>query len=323
MDIKNICDQLNIAKQCREYQLSIWQCPQFLFLAMGMLIIISMLGTYYIAAIYTPEPEIVALIVIGVTTILLIFMHLIVNIFEQLVKVNKLKSEFISVASHQLRAPLASLKWTLSILLQNERDLTPDKRMEYISIIKNSNDRMIKLVNDLLDVSRIETKTLELPFKKEFSIVKTIQTVINELTPLAKASNITINAEFAPNLPKLKGDEERIALVAQNLLDNAIKYTKKKGEIFIKADLESNQKYVKVSVIDQGVGIPQNQQGQIFQKFFRSDNIMKHQVIGTGLGLFIAKAVIENHKGKIGFSSKEGQGSTFWFTLPINRHLLK
>lgn len=317
MNIKNICNELNVIKQCREYHLSLWQCPQFLFVSMGIIIIASMIGTYFIAVLYAPEPEIVALIVIIITMILLIFTHLIVNNFEQLTKVNKLKSEFISVASHQLRAPLASLKWTLSILSQNDHELAPNKKMEYMAILKNSNDRMIKLVNDLLDVSRIETNTLELPLKKDFSIVNIIQSVIQDLTPLAKASNIDISFEFTPDLPKIKGDEERIAMVMQNLLDNAIKYTKNKGIILIRAGLERNKKYIRIDINDHGVGIPQKQQEQIFQKFFRSDNIMKHQVIGTGLGLFIAKAIIENHKGKISFSSDGKNGSTFWFALPI------
>lgn len=317
MNIQQICDQLNVFKLCREYRVSLWQCPYFLFLMMGLIIIVSMISTYSISVYYVAQPEIVALIVMLVTAILLIFSYLIANNFEQLAKVNKLKSEFISVASHQLRAPLASLKWTLSILMQNEYELTPDRKIEYISILKNSNDRMIKLVDDLLDVSRIESNTLILPIKKEFSVTEMIQGVIDELMPLSNASNILINYHPSPNLPKLKGDEEKIAMVAQNLLDNAIKYTKNKGEINIGADFDKSRKYIKVSFKDQGVGIPEKQQEQIFQKFFRSDNIMKHQVIGTGLGLFIAKAVIENHKGKIGFSSKEKEGSTFWFMLPI------
>ena len=133
--------------------------------------------------------------------------------------------------------------------------------------------------------------------------------------PLSKASNVNITLEASETLPNVYSDTEKVALVIQNLIDNAIKYTKGKGEVKIKAEIAG--KCVKVSIQDSGVGIPQDQQKHVFQKFFRSDNVMKHQTVGTGLGLFIARSVVEESKGKIWFESKLGEGTTFYFTLPV------
>jgi signal transduction histidine kinase len=142
-----------------------------------------------------------------------------------------------------------------------------------------------------------------------------IQKIIASFQPLATASNIEISIEANETLPNAYVDPEKISLVIQNLIDNALKYTKGKGIINISAQADGN--HVKVTVKDFGVGIPESQQKHIFQKFFRSDNIMKHQTVGTGLGLYIAKAIVEESGGKIWFDSKEGQGTTFFFTLPI------
>lgn len=316
LNFKQISDQLNFVKKCREYGINLWQCPSFLFIIMGLIIITSMLATYAIATIYVDEPEIVILIVLLATFFLLILGQIIISNFERLAKINKLKSEFVSVASHQLRAPLTSFRWALNFLI-NDSGLPPEKQMEYLTVLKNNNDRMVKLVNDLLDVSKIEFNSIKLLFKQKISLVDTAKETIEDLAPLAKASNVTIELRAAPDLPKIKGDPEKIKTVFQNIIDNAIKYIKTKGEIWI--NIDKNNHFLKVSVGDTGVGIPKGQQKYIFQKFFRSDNVMKYQVIGTGLGLFIAKAMVEAHGGKIGFYSEEGKGSTFWFALPITK----
>lgn len=311
---EKILDQLNFIKRCHQYGVGLWQCPSFLFIIMGLIIIVSMMASYAIAAIYANEPEVVALIVIIVTFFLLIFGQMIINNFERLAKINKLKSEFISVASHQLRAPLTSFKWALNFLINND-NIFPERQMEYLMLLKGNSDRMIKLVNDLLEVSKIEFNSIKLFFKQGISLVDMVKKTIEDFAPLAKASNVTIELKTAHDLPKIKGDPEKIKVIIQNIVDNAIEYIKAKGRVWINIDKDDH--FLKVSVKDTGVGIPKEQQKYIFQKFFRSDNIMKYQVVGTGLGLFIAKAMVEAHGGKIGFYSKEKKGSTFWFTLPI------
>lgn len=319
--ISTLTYQFSFRRQCREYGITIWQNPNFLFLIMGGVIISAIIATYAVGNLFINEPELVALITIGLVFILLILAQTIVSKFDQLAKLNKLKSEFISVASHQIRAPLASLKWALDFLINNKTNsfvLGKEKEAEYINILKTSTERMIRLVNDLLDVSRIETNSLKLIAPKKIAIGEIIQSASQNLAALANANNIIIHFDIQPNLPILEGDPERLALAFQNLLDNAIKYTKSKSEIWVKASRANH--FISVSIKDNGVGIPANQQKYIFQKFFRSDNIMKHEVVGTGLGLFIARAIIETHKGKISFQSKEGEGTTFWVLLPIKKH---
>lgn len=302
-----------IFQECREYNLPAFECPSFVFFLMGLINIMAMLSTYFIARRYT-EPEVVALLVIGVTLVILIIGHTITQSFDKLAQANKMKTEFVGVASHQLRTPLSAMRWTLNLLMEGRLGQFTPEQNNYITLIKESNERMIKLVNDLLDVSRIEMgKVILRP--RQTNLYVLIQKTINDFMPLSKASNVQISLEASETLPNVYTDTEKVALVIQNLIDNAIKYTKGRGEVKIKA--ETAGKYVKVSVKDSGVGIPQDQQKHIFQKFFRSDNVMKHQTVGTGLGLFIARSVVEESKGKIWFESKLGEGTTFYFTLPV------
>ncbi len=312
MEVKKFFAKLHLFRECSDYNLGLWECPSFIFFVMGLINIAVMVSTYLIANRFTDQPEIVAILVIAVTAIIFIISHTVTQGFDKLAQANKMKTEFVSVASHQLRTPLAAMRWTLNLL--NDGRIKAEELADYLGLIKESNERMIKLVNDLLDVSRIEMgKTLLNP--RQTNLYVLIQKIINNFSAYAKANNIVIAIEASETLPNVFVDPEKISLVIQNLVDNAIKYIKGKGEI--KISLEGNAKFVKVAVGDTGVGIPAAQQKFIFQKFFRSDNVMKHQTVGTGLGLFIAKSVIEESRGKIWFESQEGKGTTFFFTLPI------
>jgi len=316
MPINYSFGKLKIFRDCTEYNLGIWECPSFIFLVMGVVNIIAMVSTYFIANRFTDQPEIVAIIVIIVTIVIFIIGHTITQGFDKLAQANKMKTEFVSIASHQLRTPLSAMRWTLNLL--NEEQKTPVisalNQANYLSLIKESNERMIRLVNDLLDVSRIEMGKIILN-PRQVNIFVLIKKIIDDFTPLARASNVDISLDAPETLPNVFVDPEKISLVIQNLVDNAVKYIRGKGAVKISAQAINNS--VKITVRDSGVGIPQTQQKHIFQKFFRADNVMKHQTVGTGLGLFIAKAVVEESKGKIWFESQEGKGTTFYFTLPI------
>lgn len=305
-------EQLNFIKQCRKYSLSLWQCPNFLIIIIGLVTIMAMLGTYAVAIEYA-QPEIVALIVIGVTAVLFIIGYLVLQSFEKLAQANQMKSEFVSIVSHQLRTPLTSIKWTLNLMMLKEKDSLTKDQLEKLETIKESNQRMVNLVNDLLNISRIEQGQLNLKPEK-ISLEKTIQNLMEEYGALAKASNIefSLKSEFSP---LVLIDKQGIELILRNLIDNAVRYTKGKGLIEIKLIKKNNS--VRCEIQDSGVGIPDRDKRKIFQKFFRSQNIMKYQTEGTGLGLFIAKSVISASKGKIGFQSQEDKGSIFWFELPI------
>ncbi len=313
MPLKKLGQRLNFVKQCRRYNLSLWQCPGFLIVLIGVITISAMLGTYLIATKYTAQPEIVALIVIGVTAILTTINYFIIQGFERLAEANQLKTEFVNIVSHQLRTPLTSIKWTINLMMKQIDDLT-EEQLEKLETIKESNQRMNDLVNDLLNVSRIEQGKLGLRPEK-LSVEKLIRDLIKDYLPLAKASNISLSLETDKNIPFISIDPQGIKVVLQNLIDNAIRYIKKQGQV--KISLNKKNHSIRCQVQDNGVGIPPEDQGKIFQKFFRSQNIMKYQTQGTGLGLFISKSIIEASGGKIGFKSQENKGSTFWFEIPI------
>ena len=173
---------------------------------------------------------------------------------------------------------------------------------------------MMKLIIDLLDVTKTEMGNLPMELRP-IEIKKIAEEAIVDVAPLAKAKNIVLNLKIEDALPLILSDQEKCRMVFTNLIENSIKYSKGRGTV----DISARQKgdYIEVSVADDGVGIPRAQQKNIFQKFFRSDNAMKHETVGTGLGLFIVKAIIDTNKGQIWFTSEENKGTTFYFKIPI------
>lgn len=312
--LKNLLRQFNVVQQCRRYRLKLWQCPSFLFMVMGLIIIGVMAATYFIARLYT-GPEIIILLETIITAVLFIIGHLIIQGFDGLAKLNITMSEFISIASHQLRTPLTHLRWTVEAMLEEKPTPALDpKQLEHLEYIRSNSKRMTMLVNDLLNVSRIEQGSLNLK-SAPFSLSQLIDEVMADFETAAQATNITLKKEVLTALPQALADKTKILGVLQNLVDNAIRYSPHKGLVAIKAETEDH--YLRILVQDKGVGIPETDQKNIFKKFFRSQNVLKYQTEGTGLGLFIAKGIVLASKGKIGFFSREGQGSTFWFTLPV------
>lgn len=312
--LKNIFNQLNIPAHCKKYNLSLWQCPQFLFLVMGMIIIVSALVAYAIGTRYVEDVLMVTLIVLSLASVLIIIGVVITRSFERLAEASRMKSEFVSVVSHQLRSPLSNLRWVVELLMSGKLGKIEKRQIEYFKILKENSGRMQGLISDLLTVSRIETARL--PLKKEwFSMKELVEDLISEYKPFAKASNVQITFDVKDGLPKIFSDPSQIKLVIENLLDNAIRYIKDKGKVEI--ELLEKDKNIYFTIKDDGVGIPEKDQRYIFQKFFRSENILRHQTQGSGLGLYISKAIVKRTGGKTGFKSQMGKGSTFWFTLPI------
>jgi len=313
---KKILNQLNVPAECRRYGLSLWQCPSFLFLIMGLVIIGSALIAYGLGTRFIEDPETVALIVLILTAVLFVVAFTITRSFERLVEVNRMRSEFIKIVSHQLRSPITNLSWAIDILMSGQLGKVEEKQAEYFKILKENSSRMIGLVRDLLTVSRIEEGSLMIK-REKISIELIIKKLISRFKPFVLGSNVEIKFEAGENLPQVFVDAHQIEIVIENLFDNAIRYIKEKGEIKIK--LEIRDKILYFEIKDTGVGIPKDDQKFIFQKFFRSENAIRQQTQGSGLGLFIAKSIIERFDGQIGFKSEENKGSTFWFTLPINQ----
>ncbi len=307
-------DSLNIIKQCRKYGLSPWQCPQFLFLILGAVVIISSLAIYFIGIRYGNDPGTVALIVLMVAGFLIVIDFSITKSFENLAQAARMKSEFVSIVSHQLRSPLANLKWTVDLLLSGKLEQVSEKQMTYFLILKENSERMEKLVSDLLIVSRIDSD--EFPQKPQRgSLTELAKATIARMAPLAQASNIEVRLSAIESLPDIVFDPAQISQVIDNLLDNALHYAKNKGRVEVIITQKGNNLCLEVK--DDGIGISQSEQPYIFQKFFRGEHALKAQAQGSGLGLYIAKSIIDKSGGRIGFRSKEGEGTTFWFTIPI------
>lgn len=314
MNFKKIISQLNIVAQCKKYRIPLWQCPQFLFLIMGAIIIASIFTAYVVATRYVAEPGIVALIVLLLTMILFIIAVIITQSFERLAEASRLKSEFISIVSHHLRSPLTNLEWIIELISSGRFGSVTEKQLEYFKILKENSDRMRELVADLLIVFRIEQG--KFPMKKEeISLKDLVEKTVKEMEIFIKESNVEIEFKTEKNLPPIFTDSSQLKLVIKNLLDNAVRYIKGKGKVEIKLEKKGKNFYFEIK--DTGVGIPKNDQKYVFQRFFRSSNALRYQTGGSGIGLYIAKSIIEKTGGKIGFKSEENKGSTFYFTLPI------
>ena len=226
-----------------------------------------------------------------------------------------IQTNFVSLASHQLRTPLSAIKWYLEILLSLRTGKLNKKQTQYLKEIYRSADRATNLVNDLLDVSRIQEGEIHLDLRP-IKIDKVVEEIIDNFSTLIRSSQVNINFEIINGpLPEVEADQDKLKRVIVNLLSNSIKYTPAGGKIRIAVEKKKN--FIRVSVEDSGVGIPQEEQMRIFQKFFRSANVIKLAPVGTGLGLFIARSLVEAMGGKMGFASREGIGTTFYFTLPL------
>jgi len=228
----------------------------------------------------------------------------------------KIKFDFATIASHQLRTPLSAMKWFLEMLLEGNAGRLTRRQQDFVTEIYKSNERMIRLVNDLLLVSKIANGQLKLVCR-QFIMEKTIGAVVRELTPLTNAASITVVRKFDEHAAtQVFGDEDKIRQVLRTLLDNAIRYMVDGGIIIIYCEREHGK--LRFEIQDSGVGIPVREKSKIFQQFFRGSNIVRMRTEGTGLGLYIAKAIIQASGGKISFESTEGKGSKFIVMLPLH-----
>lgn len=231
--------------------------------------------------------------------------------------IERMKTEFVSLVAHQLRTPLSAIKWTLRMLLDGDLGKITLKQRNFLDKTYSSNERMIALINDLLDVTRIEEgRYIYKPVLLELEPI--VQFVLNSYKEVIQKKKLKLQfLKPKEKLPKTLVDVEKIRLVIQNILDNAVRYSLPGEEVTI--SLKSAKNKIVFTIKDIGIGIPKDQQKRVFSKFFRGANAIRMETEGTGLGLFIAKNIIEAHGGKIWFESEEGKGTTFHFTLPVKK----
>lgn len=225
-----------------------------------------------------------------------------------------LKHEAVPVLAHQLRTSLSAMKWILKMFLDGDvGTLTPEQH-GFIDKAYSANERMIALVSEMLALSKVGGSGMKLN-KEEANIIKLMDDALFDFTSESFKKGIeVIFLKPTEHMKKLSIDTGKIRFVVQSLIENAIKYSDKGDRIVIAVEEKGDT--VELSFKDTGIGIPANEQPKIFEKFFRAQNACEKEEIGTGLGLFTAKNIVEKHGGKMRFESKENEGTTFYFTLP-------
>jgi PAS domain S-box-containing protein len=227
---------------------------------------------------------------------------------------DRLKSELVATASHELRTPMTSIRGYVDMLLLETFGPLSDQQRDFLRVIKNNVVRLVQLIDELLDMSRAESGEVRLrrePVNMAELLRDTSQSLYNQFSE----RQIDLYLDLQDNLPPIQGDQQRLQQIAVNLLGNACKYTPPGGQVEVK--LRNGGHTLRVDVRDSGVGISETAQPYIFTPFYRADNPLRDQVSGTGLGLSITRKLVELHGGRIWFESTEGQGSTFSFTLPV------
>jgi PAS domain S-box-containing protein len=227
-------------------------------------------------------------------------------------KAEKMKSDFVSFVSHQLRTPLSGIKWMLELAM-NEID-NPEEVKSFVQDARASTNRLIRLVNDLLDTSRLERGKLQVAIQP-IDVAQLTKDVLGEISPLISEKDQVLSVQIPDDLPPASAEKQLLRQAILNLISNAMKYTPRGGRIRIAARRTNGQ--LRWEVEDSGIGIPQSDLGKLFEKFYRAENAVAVETEGTGLGLYLVRLIVERFGGKVWCTSEEGVGSTFAFTLPL------
>ena len=233
---------------------------------------------------------------------------------RQLQRLDEAKNEFISMASHQLRTPLTSIKGYLDMMLEGDLGKISPTQRAVLREAFSSSERMVRLINDFLNVSRLQTGKFTID-KQSVDIAQILRDEVSLLKVVADQRSVEMVLKIDKKIPSLAVDSEKIRQVMLNMIDNAIYYSNPHKKVVI--TLKSSGKMIEFSVKDSGIGVPKSEQTNLFGKFFRGTNAKKRRPDGTGVGLFLAKKVILSHDGEMIFESEEGKGSTFGFRLPV------
>ncbi len=229
-------------------------------------------------------------------------------------EIGDMKNEFVSTVSHELRTPLTSIKGYVDLILDGDAGEINEIQREFLGIVKENSDRLVELINEMLDISRIESGRVHLKVEP-LNMADSITGAVDTFRAVLAQTGRTITLKVPDTLPVVAADRDRVGQVLINLISNALKYSPGGGDVLVEAKRENG--FVSVLVTDHGLGISREDQKRLFTKFYRVDTAMTREIGGTGLGLSICKSIIELLGGEIGVKSKIGQGSTFWFSLPV------
>jgi signal transduction histidine kinase len=238
---------------------------------------------------------------------------------QELRKIDEMKSEFVSVASHELRTPLATIKNAIQLVLRGKAGEINEIQSNFLSMAEKNINRLTGILNDILDLSRIESGRIEMK-SEELDLREVIEFILSSLRPQADGKSIQLAKEIAEGFPLVYADREKIEQILTNLVGNSIKFTPEGGKIAVLARIsDGTGKMVAISISDTGIGIPKDQLDKVFKKFYQVEGSLHRSTTGTGLGLAITKGLVEAGEGTIWAESEVGKGSTFTFTLPVSR----
>jgi two-component system phosphate regulon sensor histidine kinase PhoR len=221
-----------------------------------------------------------------------------------------LKDEFVSSISHELRTPLTSIAGYVELLQEEEENA---EKLGHLAIVGRNSERLLALVTDLLFAARLQYGRLELE-RSPVDLRSLVEQCVESARPRAQAASVHLDVEVA-DVPKIEGEPAKLAQLLDNLVSNAIKFTPRDGRVSVR--LTAEPELIRIQVSDTGIGIPDQERERLFERFFRAQSALERQIQGTGLGLYISKAIVDAHDGRIGVDSTPGGGTTFIVELPV------
>ena len=238
---------------------------------------------------------------------------------KELMKIDKMKSEFISIASHELRTPLAAIKNAVQLVLNEKTGEINENQSKFLSMADRNINRLTNILNNILDLAKIESGKMEVNIE-DVDLRPSIEFILSSFQTQADEKSLQLKMEIPEDFPNIYGNREKIEQILTNLVGNALKFTPEGGEVSVSAKLFQKEKdMVVISIRDSGIGIAKNEQEKIFEKFYQAEGSLQRSVGGTGLGLSITKGLVEAHQGKIWVESEVGKGSTFSFSLRVSK----
>lgn len=290
-----------------------WKSPDFLFVMIGLINIVMMLVTYWWASSWVYDPREAVIFVAIEAVLILAIGNVFVESSKEAISANALKSQFIDIVAHQIRTPLSAIKWSLELIKQENKENFSDKQRKYFDQIGKANEEIIDLANNFIGLVDLESNV---EFKKDkINLTDLIEQRINNILFLAEIDGTKIEFKNESGLNYIKGDETKIAVIVDNLLDNAIKYGQ--AGRAIEVNLSKKNDCLIIRVTNFGMGIAQDEKKSIFEKFYRSRMARKKSVQGNGLGLYISKVLAQKMGGDLFFESIPEVKTSFFLKLPI------